>query len=360
MNLSAGTFNNNGVSCWIASKPPLCDENTEVECIRGANAVIYSQIFAGIPCAVSFVGVIYVMVVISWTVIKQERRNARVQFQQARGGNQNTRHSFFRHLRSIIGNPFSRRIREAGDSNNIPVPTYATRGTMSASQNRVRVALTQSLLYIGAFLITYTGWFAIVIFNVTKAALPFPLLVEHYMFSPLCGFFNILVYTRPKVSMVRRCRPEYWWFKAFWVVVQAGGDMPELPRLNQAAASENHTDASAMRSRLAPASSQLISSCIKDEDVIDEGCEPPNSSKQPDRGFRFHPEDDVAERLELAAIRSEEEEFNVDAGPATVQSLTQHEPRTNEPPAADNLDELYPSFEAADTIDSLSAGGDIP
>jgi len=216
VNLAPGNLNSNGITCWIASKPPFCAVG---ECTRGANSLIYGRIFAGIPCAVAFVGIVYVMVVISWTVIKQERRNARFRFQQTTDGNHNTCLSFCRHLRSSIGNRFSRGKREAGDSNNVqqlvqPIGTYATRG-VRASQNRVRVALTQSLLYIGAFAITYTGWFAIVMYTVKLAPIPFPLLAEHFTIYPLCGFFNILVYTRPKVSTIRRRRPEYWWFQAF-------------------------------------------------------------------------------------------------------------------------------------------------
>jgi hypothetical protein len=43
---------------------------------------------------------------------------------------------------------------------------------------------------------------------------------------PLGGLFNILVYTRPKVLSHRRNNPEDSWFRAFILVVRAGGVVP--------------------------------------------------------------------------------------------------------------------------------------
>jgi len=316
VNLAVGNFNSMGLICWIYSQPLYCADDPDVECIRGANAEAYKLIFAMMPLFVSFIGIVYVMVVISLTVIKQERRNARFRFQVQQtsdGINQNTCHSFFRHLRSRIGNLFCRGPRESDDSDNIP--TYATRG-MAASQRRIRNTAAQSLLYIAAFIITYTGILVIAILELANTPPPFALLVEHDIFHPLCGFFNILVYTRPKVSTVRRRRPEYWWFQAFWLVVKAGGEMPELPPRQQTAtlavstAPGNHTDISAMRRRLALASpAQPVSSSIKD-DAIDEVSEPLKSTKH--SSASFHADDELVEQLELALVQIEEEEFNAE------------------------------------------------
>jgi len=315
VNLAMGMFNNNGFTCWISSQPPRCATIPDAvgECIRGANAEAYKWIFAGMPGTVSFVGIIYVMVVISWTVIQQERRNARHRFQvrQTGEGDRNTRRtSISAHLRmrrSSIVNLFSTGIRESGDNDN--TQTYATRG-VAASQRRVRNTVTQSLLYIAAFIITYIGYLVITMLEVVNKPAPFPLMVEHYIFTPLAGFFNILVYTRPKVSTVRRRRPEYWWFQAFWLVVKAGGEVPELPPRQQTntLAPGNHTDVSAMRRRLA-ATAQPVS-IIRDE-VINEVSEPLNTTKQLNRGVSFQTEDVMVEQVELALVRREEEEFNV-------------------------------------------------
>ena len=81
VNLAVGNFNSMGLICWIYSQPLYCADDPDVECIRGANAEAYKLIFAMMPLFVSFIGSVYVMVVISLTVIKQERRNARFRFQ---------------------------------------------------------------------------------------------------------------------------------------------------------------------------------------------------------------------------------------------------------------------------------------
>ena len=284
---------------------------------QGPNAVIYMDIFGFVPVFVSFAGIVYIMVVISWAVIKQERRNAtfRFQIQATRDGNQNTcyGYSFCRHLRSTIGKLVSCGTRETSAIEEIP--TYATR-SLGASQRRVRETVYQSLLYIGAFIIAWLAEVVIYILFLMNTPPSFPLMVADFSLLPLCGFFNILVYTRPKVTTVRRRRPEYWWFQAFWMVMKAGGEMPELPRRHQQTttlASGNHTDISAMRRTLA-SPAQPVSSGLREEDAIVEVLGSSNLTEQPDREFRFHAEkeDGVVEQLELGLVQIEEEEFNVD------------------------------------------------
>jgi hypothetical protein len=54
---------------------------------------------------------------------------------------------------------------------------------------------------------------------------------SHYLiafFYPLGGFFNILVYTRPKVISFRRKQPELSWFGAFVMVFKAGVAVPMI------------------------------------------------------------------------------------------------------------------------------------
>eukprot|EP00553_Chaetoceros_curvisetus_P001335 CAMPEP_0204622506 /NCGR_PEP_ID=MMETSP0717-20131115/8152_1 /ASSEMBLY_ACC=CAM_ASM_000666 /TAXON_ID=230516 /ORGANISM="Chaetoceros curvisetus" /LENGTH=90 /DNA_ID=CAMNT_0051637237 /DNA_START=872 /DNA_END=1141 /DNA_ORIENTATION=- len=46
-------------------------------------------------------------------------------------------------------------------------------------------------------------------------------------FFPLGGFLNILVYTRPKVASLRRTHPECSRIRGFWMVLHAGGEIPD-------------------------------------------------------------------------------------------------------------------------------------
>jgi len=65
-----------------------------------------------------------------------------------------------------------------------------------------------------------------------------------------------------------------------------------------------------MRRRLA-SPAQTVSSGIRDE-AIDEVSEPLNTTKQLDRRASFFADDGMVERIELALLRIEEEEFNID------------------------------------------------
>ncbi len=46
------------------------------------------------------------------------------------------------------------------------------------------------------------------------------------IFGPLGGLYNILVYTRPKILILRRNNPDMSWIRAFILVVKAGGIVP--------------------------------------------------------------------------------------------------------------------------------------
>jgi len=84
----------------------------------------------------------------------------------------------------------------------------------------------QASLYVLAYASTHSfAWIRMVV--VTKKQEPgsvFILLTS--IVYPLGGLFNILVYTRPKVLSHRRNNPEDSWFRAFILVVRAGGVVP--------------------------------------------------------------------------------------------------------------------------------------
>ena len=105
------------------------------------------------------------------------------------------------------------------------VDEHMTRGERR-SRNRRRQTINQSLLYVAAFFVTYTFPFAWGIFQMIGQNMPFALNLLLQIFFPLGGFFNIIVYTRQKVSSVRLRNLDYSWIRAFWTVLKAGGDLP--------------------------------------------------------------------------------------------------------------------------------------
>ncbi|GFH56220.1 hypothetical protein CTEN210_12696 [Chaetoceros tenuissimus] len=92
-------------------------------------------------------------------------------------------------------------------------------------------ALVQSFLYITSFLLAYfvplIGIFHRIIY---KSIVPDWIFVVISIFSPLGGFFNVLIYTRPKIHSMRKLYPCYKhssWIKLFFLVIFSGGEVPD-------------------------------------------------------------------------------------------------------------------------------------
>ena len=92
-------------------------------------------------------------------------------------------------------------------------------------------ALVQSFLYIISFLLAYftplIGVFHRIIY---KSRVPDWIFVVISIFSPLGGFFNVLIYTRPKIQSMRKLFPCYEnssWIKLFFLVICNGGEVPD-------------------------------------------------------------------------------------------------------------------------------------
>ena len=86
-------------------------------------------------------------------------------------------------------------------------------------------------MYIFAYFTGWTGPILICIMAATGETRPEWLLWEIPMIFPLGGLFNILIYTRPKVSKFRRVNPQFinsQWIFIFFAVVLSGGEAPEI------------------------------------------------------------------------------------------------------------------------------------
>lgn len=90
-------------------------------------------------------------------------------------------------------------------------------------------AAIRSLLYIASFIVCYSpsAIARFMKFNRMEDE-PFIIALLTRIMLPLQGFFFIMVYTRPYVLSLRKSNPEYSKFKAFWMVIQSGGDQDEI------------------------------------------------------------------------------------------------------------------------------------
>jgi len=94
-------------------------------------------------------------------------------------------------------------------------------------------SLVQSILYVLAFTACYI--FPVVLYFISSTmsgeGMQIVIFVASSIFWPLGGFFNILVYSRPKIKKFRRLNPEYInfpWIFIFLAVVCSGGESPEV------------------------------------------------------------------------------------------------------------------------------------
>ncbi len=82
--------------------------------------------------------------------------------------------------------------------------------------------MNQAVYYVGAYCLMYVP--GAVSFVVCPPAF---LITITMIFTPLGGFLNILVYTRPKVAELRRRYPECSRLRGFWIVLKTGGEIPD-------------------------------------------------------------------------------------------------------------------------------------
>ncbi len=90
-----------------------------------------------------------------------------------------------------------------------------------------REIMIQGCLFILAFCVTYAPpWAAFITSIFGHTGVSTLLLICLGVFFPLGGFFNILVFFRPKVLKLRKLNSQYSWFRAFFLVMMAGGNLP--------------------------------------------------------------------------------------------------------------------------------------
>lgn len=191
--------------CYIVDYPFGCHTDDNVECIRGKYAHLHGYFLILLPVGCVFLGMVSTLGLLCWTVYSQERRlNARLRSSFRTGSNINTSA-----LRS------SQRPQRR--------PTLGQR----TARKRSCETMIQASLYVGVYVLTYIGpTVCLSTFYYQGVGPPRILSVVVHTIYPMGGALNILVYTRPRVSTVRKRKQEYSWCQAFWEVVKAGGEVP--------------------------------------------------------------------------------------------------------------------------------------
>ncbi len=121
-----------------------------------------------------------------------------------------------------------------GDNRESSAHEAANTNMESLSRIYKKELLIQAISYAVVFCLQSMPYLIVNWFLVASNQVP-----PRYMFRivfitfPLAGFFNIIVYTRPKVTSLQRAHPECSWLQAFWLVLKVGGEVPSANDLKE-------------------------------------------------------------------------------------------------------------------------------
>ena len=216
-------FNSGLFDCWIAPFPQGCQQSwltstgngNAVPCIRGDNASLYQWVFDLIPKWTSILVVTVNMILIYYSVLRQEQQTMRFSMQQQVSGQASRRWNCWPWRRKsgppdggITANNQDRSTSSASSLSALGAP-----GVINSSSNLPGIArpkpkiakrlARQSYLYVGALYLTYIP---VIVTRATELATGFvyyEMLLTISITIPLQGFWNMLVYVRPRYLRAR-------------------------------------------------------------------------------------------------------------------------------------------------------------
>jgi hypothetical protein len=198
-----------GSLCMMVAKPLQCniDPKTYGDCARGEKAPLASLFLVILPLVFSFAIIIINLARFTLHVYQQERMFKPTNQEPTNGSD---------------GKGCINGTSSAADVDS----SIRDEGSRRVPGSLAKQSLVQSSLYIASFIICYVP----VIISILMAALrimpPAWLYWLNSIFWPLGGFFNILIYTRPKVSCYKDSNPEYSRLYVFLIIVLSGGEVP--------------------------------------------------------------------------------------------------------------------------------------
>ncbi len=200
-----------GAICLSARYPPACAIIPDVvgECTRGLVSMYFTYIFAFINTCTCLVMVTIIMILLmsnAYYIEKIHRLDPNGLVQE----------------RSGWINCFACIFCWLSDDNQMEGESHAD----YVLRLYRRETIVQGLLYIGSFALSHVMTFVVTILNLMGITIPGAVRTLISLLYPLMGFFNILIYCRPKVKMFRLTHPHFSWVRSFLLVVKAGGEVP--------------------------------------------------------------------------------------------------------------------------------------
>jgi hypothetical protein len=214
----------NGDLCMTIDRPVECstDPDTYGTCNRGQNANQDAVFIFAIPFIATFFMLVANLLRLTIHVHLEERLMRT-----------DTRHGTTNDTTERNGDTFRSKAAVffcCSRSQQSDDPQHDQGNSSSAqTQSLAMQSLVQSSMYVASFFLVYSSPILVIANAVTGIIQPNWVKWNSSIFWPLGGFFNILIYTRPKVAAMRKTYPEYAhfsWFVIFLFVVFSGGEVP--------------------------------------------------------------------------------------------------------------------------------------
>jgi len=218
----------NGSLCVMTDNPDGCSADPDTACIRGQNSPKDSVLLVAVPVALTFVMLIVNLVRFTLHVRSEERL---IRLEARRSNRDNADPSEAR-----SSDRDNADFSEAGCKDKLKATIVCCCNSeqsdpqdQDTTQSLSMQSLVQSSLYIFAYFLTYSGPILKLIMSASGIARPTWVKWLVSILWPFGGFFNILIYTRPKVFAMRKMYHQHAhtsWFIVFLRVVFSGGEVP--------------------------------------------------------------------------------------------------------------------------------------
>ncbi|GFH55748.1 hypothetical protein CTEN210_12224 [Chaetoceros tenuissimus] len=218
----------NGASCYIASSPLGCGKDDEQECVRGEGAR-KTNALAVVFVFIVFIALFCVLGAFSLHVYRSEKQlqPTKAKAKEVIAQKKKESEDVFVENGKIRQEALDAQVNEEA-----PSPARENEAVLRYAKQAMDLVLTksavgQSSLYIFAFMLIYIGP---IISRVKGQSIRFDEVMFWItsIFYPLGGFFNMIIYTRPKVKALKKVVPELSNFMAFLAVLVSGGETPNV------------------------------------------------------------------------------------------------------------------------------------
>ena len=213
-----------GSGCMLNSYPPICEREVDIECIRGESAKKTGRIYGAI-LLISLLCLFMLLASITCHVYVIERSLS----SSSRVLQSKNKHTDEPQSKST---PQQVEVFSQDEHHNTCNLEHVDEEPKK-KKSLTRSALKQSLLYIFAFIITFTPNLSAIVITPEIADSKYGTLVLwlNSTIFPIYGIFLILIYTRPKVQILSKMFPKAPWFLCFKVVLGSGGEVPPAHEL---------------------------------------------------------------------------------------------------------------------------------